>query len=71
MVRGIYVQDNVPYYKSTFRMNDLNKINILFWPATSPDLNPIENVWNIIDKKLKNYRSTTVNNLQQINQKSD
>ncbi len=42
------------------------EINILDWPDTSPDLNVIENLWDIIDKKLTNYHPRTVNDLQQI-----
>ena len=43
-----------------------NNIDILNWSGTFPDLNVIENIWNIIDRKLPNYRPRTVNDLQQI-----
>lgn len=35
-----------------------NRINILPWPANSPDLNPIENVWGYMTKKIydSNFR---------------
>ena len=29
----------------------VNGINILDWPGNSPDLNAIEEVWNVIEKK--------------------
>ncbi len=53
----MFQQDNAPCHKSTytkefFRVND---INVIDWPAQSPDLNPIENVWAFIKQKLKNY----------------
>ena len=35
-------------------------------PSTALDLTVIENIWDIIDKKLTNDRSRTVNDRQQI-----
>lgn len=41
------VLDNVPYHKSTLTQRILtkNKINLVFQPPYSPDLNPIEPSW--------------------------
>ncbi|CAF1974978.1 unnamed protein product [Rotaria magnacalcarata] len=48
-VTWYYVQDNAPCHKSAFSMKRFtkNKINLLDWPAVSPEFNVIENLWDM------------------------
>lgn len=55
----IFQQDNAPINKARLTMSwfENHSIQVLDWPARSPDMNPIENLWGIIARRVyKNGR---------------
>ncbi len=48
----IFQQDLAP---AKSWLND-HGVGVLDWPANSPDLNPTENLWGIVKRKMRNKR---------------
>ena len=66
VVQGfILQQDNDPKHTSRLCQNYLRRkeqdgrLQIMEWPAQSPDLNPIEPVWDELDRRVKAKQSTS------------
>ena len=54
----IFMHDNAPCHKrkDVAKWFETNQITVLDWPANSPDLNPIENAWNMVKNKIYQER---------------
>lgn len=60
-----FMHDNDPKHKAKSVQKWLkeHKISVLDWPPQSPDLNPIENLWYDIEKRVRSTNCNNVNNL--------
>ena len=58
MVDGVKLQqENAPCHKSAYTMTLFreNCIELLDWPAQFPDLNPIEDLWDLLKAKIRRH----------------
>ncbi|GBN59442.1 Transposable element Tc1 transposase, partial [Araneus ventricosus] len=53
--RRVFQQDNARPHTAVVTQHALQSVGILPWPARSPDLSPIEHVWDIIGRQLQRH----------------
>ncbi|GBO34810.1 Transposable element Tc1 transposase [Araneus ventricosus] len=54
---GIFQQDNAPCHEARIVLElfeeDTDEFHLMSWPPNSPDLNPMEHIWDVMERQLR------------------
>jgi len=61
-----FMQDGAPCHtaKASMAWFRENKISVLDWPGNSPDINPIENLWQVMKRKVEEKHPSSIDSLK-------
>ena len=62
---AVFMQDNTPCYTAKSFKTFLSEedVTLMEWPAQSPDMNPIENVWKLVNERDKEKNPRNIEEL--------
>ncbi len=62
----IFQKDLAPVHtaKGTKSWFKYHGVTVIDWPANSPDLNPIENIWAVVKRKMRDTRPNNADDLK-------
>ena len=62
---AVFMQDNTPCHTSKSVKTFLSEedVTIMKWPAQCPDINPIENVWKLLNEKTQEKNPRNIEEL--------
>ena len=60
------MHDGTPSHtaRATRALLQANQINVLPWPSLSPDLNPIEHIWDVIGQRVRSRVPLNIRDLE-------
>ena len=64
----IFMQDGAPCHtaKKSMAWFHSNHVSVLEWPGNSPDINPIENLWKLMKRKVSAKNPSSLDDLKQV-----